>query len=115
MTIEQMTRQDFWALPLLDEMEDYDIDCIVLLPTRRRHGSGYNLFSIAVCKGWTAIGRTREYDVTSLFPSRENRIGFDCLSKSCLMRVFFEPKRYKIKPLLSMISDINSIVFKKGE
>ena len=115
MTIEQMTRQDFLDLPLLDDMEDYDLDCIVLLPTRRRHSSGYNYFSVVACNGWKAIGRTQPYDFYNLFPVVSSKIGFDCLTKSGLMRVFFEPKRYKIKPLLSMIGDMDSIVFKKGE
>ena len=115
MTIEQMTRRDFWSLPLLDELEDYDIDCIVLLPTRRRHSSGYNMFSVVACNKWQAIGRTQEYDFYNLFPVVGSKIGFDCLQKSSLMRVFFEPKRYKIKPLLSMIGDMDSVIFKKGE
>ena len=50
MDINNMTRQEFLDLPILEE---YDVDCdsIVLLPTREHHDSGYNYFSVAICNG----------------------------------------------------------------
>ena len=109
MDINQMTRKQFEALPYLDEFEDHDVrdidvDSIVLLPSRKHHDSGYNVYEVVVCNGWKAIGKCYGYDTFSIYmDSTFSRVGIDCLRGSGLMRIFLPPNEYKAVPMFHEI------------
>jgi hypothetical protein len=110
-----MTRQEFLNLPLLNDIEEeIPVDSIVLIPTRRHHDSGYNLFTTVLCNQGKAIGRADLYDVFHFFTSaKHQRIGVDCLRKSSLIRIHFQPKEYVAVPWLYQI--YHKDFYKKGE
>ena len=98
MDINEMTIKQFKELPTLKELKYKDIDGIVLLPTKIKHDSGFNYYSVAIVKQGKAIGKTELYDTFSIFAlAKEDRIGIDCLRKSGLMRIFLYPK-YTLYP-----------------
>ena len=100
MDINEMSRKQFEALPYLDEFEDYEIDSLVLIPSKRHHDSGYNYYEVVACKEWKPIGKCYGYDTFSIFmESKYNRVGIDCLRVSGLMRIFLPPNEYVIKPM----------------
>ena len=105
MDINNMTRKQFEELPLIED-EVY-ADSLVLIPTRRRHDSGFNLFDIVVCNKFKPIGRCGLYDTFSIMNMQEkyDRYGIDCLHKSGLMRVFVQPNKYKISPFSHILSN----------
>lgn len=100
-----MTRKQFEELPYLDEFEDHDlrdidVDSIVLLPSRKHHDSGYNIYEVVVCNGHRAIGKCYGYDTFSIYmEGKFNRVGIDCLRGSGLMRIFLPPNEYKAVPM----------------
>lgn len=98
--INCLTRKQFELLPRLNQWNDYDVDSIVLLPTKRHHDSGYNLYSVVACENNKAIGVCDLYDTFSIFMRGEyNRVGIDCLRGSGLMRIFLPRNEYIIKPI----------------
>ena len=104
MDVNKMTRKQFEELPYLDEFEDVDVDSIVLIPSKRHHESGYNIYEIAVCNGCKPIGKCYGYDTFSIFmQGKYNRVGIDCLRGSGLMRLFLPPNEYVAEPLLHQI------------
>lgn len=97
MNINNMTREEFKQLKVL-EQGITDFDCIVLLPTKLKHDSGYNYYSIIPCLRDEPLGKLPLYDTFMIMDDFEG--GFDCLRKSCLMRVFFQRGKYFINPLM---------------
>ena len=96
MDLNQLPRKYFEDLQYLDRHEKINIDSIVLLPTRRRDGSGFATYHVIACKGNEVIGKLYGYDTFSIFTKGADRIGIDCLYKSKLMRVFVSPDYYII-------------------
>lgn len=90
MSINDMTKEQFKALPIIKEKTI--CDNIVLLPTKIKDQSGYNLYQIVVCLRDKPLGKTYLYDTFSLTVKSAvwERIGIDCLRKSGLMRIFFK-------------------------
>lgn len=97
MDINNMTKQQFLELPILEE--EVDCDSIVLLPTKKHYDSGYNYFSVAICNENEVIGKTSLYDIFSVFTGKEKeRIGIDCLRRSGLMRIFLQRGSFIVEP-----------------
>lgn len=108
MDINEMTRKQFKELPILDDFKTYDCDSIVLLPTRLRHNSGFNYYTVIVCNKWNAVGKMDMYDTASIImESRYNRVGIDCLRGSGLMRIFLPPNEYQANPAFHEIRKKN--------
>lgn len=85
--INEMTRAEFEALPILDEKSQIMAQGIVLLPMKGKHDSGYGYFyAIPYLKG-TPIGKLPSYDVFSVIDIRY--VNIDCLYGSKLMRIIF--------------------------
>lgn len=104
MDINDMSRKQFEELPYLDDFEGIDVDSIVLLPSKRHHDSGYNIYEVVVCNERKAIGRCYGYDTFSIYmESNFNRVGIDCLRGSGLMRIFLPPNEYKAVPMFHEI------------
>lgn len=109
MDINEMNRKQFEELPYLDKFEDHSlryvgVDSIVLLPSRKHHDSGYNIYEVVACNRNRAIGRCYGYDTFSIYmESNFNRVGIDCLRGSGLMRIFLPPNEYVIKPYMHQI------------
>ena len=98
MNINDMTRKQFEDLQYLDGFDAIDIDSIVLLPTRKHHDSGYNIYEVIACSHCKALGKLYGYDTFSIYIDGSfNRVGIDCLRNSCLMRIFL-PDEYEIIP-----------------
>lgn len=97
MNINEMTRERFKQLKVL-EQEITDFDCIVLLPTKIGHDSGYNYYSVIPCLRDEPLGKLPLYDSFLIDCGFDG--GIDCLKKSSLMRIFFERGKYKIDPLM---------------
>lgn len=113
--INDMTRKELEDLKVLQWDEPYEIDSLILLPTRKLCGSGYRLYDIIVCQNETAIGKIGLYDTHSIIlntNSREESIGIDCLKGSGLMRIFL-PKGYWIKHWCHQTSKMNKETFKE--
>lgn len=91
MNINDMTITQFNSLPYITDYNKHDFDSIILLPTDIEHDSGFNYFSVVICFLERPIARTVIYDTFSIFPSKDDRLGIDCLRKSGLMRIFFSP------------------------
>lgn len=97
MDINNMTRKQFEELPYLDGLERIDVDSIVLLPSKKHHDSGFNLYEVVACLGWKPIGKCYSYDTFSIFmEGKYNRVGIDCLRGSGLMRIFLPTNEYYI-------------------
>lgn len=97
MDINYMSRKQFEELPYLDDFESIDVDSIVLLPSKRHHDSGFNLYEVVACLGWKPIGKCYSYDTFSIFmEGKYNRVGIDCLRGSGLMRIFLPSNEYYI-------------------
>ena len=102
MDIEKMTRKQFDALPMIEcYSPDICVDSLVLLPTRKSFGNGFNYYTIVPCQKGEPLGKIEYYDTHSIFVSGNfERIGIDCLSKSGLMRIFLDPYKYVMQPHL---------------
>ena len=111
MIIQEMTREQFKELPVLDDWETYDCDSIVLLPTEIQYEDlEYNCYYVIVCNKNEAIGKMTIYDIAQLLLENNfNRVGIDCLHKSGLMRLFFKSNKYVARPIF------HEIIKKKGE
>ena len=95
-----MTKKQFEQLPYIDEMNGIDVDSIVLLPSKRHHDSGFNVYEVVICNKWTALGKCFGYDTFSIFMQGDyNRVGIDCLRGSGLMRIFLPPDEYYAEPM----------------
>lgn len=105
MDINEMTRKQFEELDYFqDTLEPIDVDSIILLPTRKCHSSGYNMFYVIACNHRQVIGKCFDYDVFDIImESKRNRVGIDCLRGSGLMRIFLPPNEYVIKPYMHQI------------
>ena len=104
MDITKMTRKQFEELPYIDEMNGIDVDSIVLLPSKRHHDSGFNVYEVVICNKWTALGKCFGYDTFSIFmQGNYNRVGIDCLRGSGLMRIFLPPNEYYAEPMFYQI------------
>ena len=100
MHINDMSRKDFENLPYLEDMEAVEIDCVVFIPSRRHDDSGFNIFEVVGCRYGKALGKIHGYDTFSIYMESDfNRVGFDCLRGSGLMRVFLPPNEYIIYPM----------------
>ena len=100
MDINKMTKKQFEQLPYIDEMNGIDVDSIVLLPSKRHHDSGFNVYEVVICNKWTALGKCFGYDTFSIFMQGDyNRVGIDCLRGSGLMRIFLPPDEYYAEPM----------------
>lgn len=110
MDINKMTRKQFEELDCFQEtVEPIDVDSVILLPTRKCHSSGYNMFYVIACNHRQIIGKCFGYDVFDIImKSKYNRVGIDCLRGSGLMRIFLPTDEYVITPYLHQI-------VKKGE
>lgn len=100
MNINLMSRKQLEELNYInDSLESLDIDSIILLPTRKRHSSEFNLFQTIACNGREVIGKCKDYDLFDIImESKYNRVGIDCLRGSGLMRIFLPANEYVIKP-----------------
>ena len=99
-----MTRKQFEELDCFKGTEEFDIDSIVLLPTKRHDPSGYNIFYVVACNNRQPVGVCSGYDAFDIFMKSEyNRIGIDCLRGSGLMRIFLPTDEYVIEPYLHQI------------
>ena len=108
MNINKMTRKEFESLPLKDRWDEY-IECnsLIILPTRRKHDSGFRCMDFIAVKDNTPICRlsgcsdvihldgiggygfnwAKKYSsVPSLIPPSGWSI--DCLSTSGLLRIW---------------------------
>ena len=96
MDIEKMTRKQFDALPMIEwNSPDICVDSLVLLPTRKHFGNGFNYYTIIPCQKGKPLGKIEYYDTHSIWTCGNfERIGIDCLSKSGLMRIFLAPDKY---------------------
>ena len=104
MDINQMSRKQFEALPILEDFKEVQVDSIVLLPSRTHHDSGFNYYTVIACKNWQPLGKCYRYDTFSIFMRGDfNRVGIDCLRKSGLMRLFLPPNEYVIDPTMFTI------------
>lgn len=105
MDINEMTRKQFEELDYFeDTLEPIDVDSIVLLPTKKYHSSGFNMFYVIACNHHQVIGKCFDYDVFDIImESHYNRVGVDCLCGSGLMRIFLPTNEYVIKPYLHQI------------
>jgi hypothetical protein len=105
MDINKMTRKQFEELDYFqDTLKPIDVDSIVLLPTKRHHPSGYNIFFVIACNKNKPVGICYGYDTFSIImESKWNRVGIDCLRGSGLMRIFLPTNEYVIKPYLHHI------------
>lgn len=98
--INWLTRKQLSEIPKLEHFKSYDVDSIILLPTRKHHDSGYNLYEVVVCQRNQAIGKCDLYDTFSIYMTgKYNRVGIDCLRESALMRIFLPPNEYKVIPV----------------
>jgi hypothetical protein len=104
MNINEMTKKQFEELDILDE-DITDFNSIVLLPTRLKHDSGYNYYSIIPCLNDKPLGKLRLYDTFSIMTYKSNHCGIDCLRKSSLMRIFVAQGKYIIKPYLHQMEE----------
>ena len=104
MNINEMTRKQFEELDYFKGTKEFDIDSIVLLPTKRHNQSGYNIFFVVACNKNEPVGICYGYDTFSIIMKSEwNRVGIDCLRGSGLMRIFLPTDEYVIKPYLHQI------------
>lgn len=109
MDLNEMTKEQFLELPLLDDFTTYDIDSIVLIPTTP-HDCGFrNFIVVGVNTYWKPIGKCRDYDTFSIFVNGDhNCIGIDCLKRSKLMRIFLPHDKYKLDSMLHTIKQKRS-------
>lgn len=108
MNIEEMSRKDFERLPYIDG-GFFEVDSVVLLPTRRKELGGYRVFEVVPCLKWNAYGRLYGYDTFSVFADGEyERVGIDFLNRSGLARVFLQGGKYIVDCTL------HSIIKKRG-
>ena len=99
-----MTRKQFEELDCFKGTEEFDVDSIVLLPTKRHDQSGYNVFFVVACNRNKPVGICYGYDTFSIImESKWNRVGIDCLRGSGFMRIFLPPNEYVIKPYMHQI------------
>ena len=97
MDINEMTRKQFEELPYLDNDSLYVADSVILLPTNRKHHSGYNYFIPILCYHSEALGKLSGYDVFDIMDCR--RVSIYCLHKSKLIRVSaFDMNEYVCNP-----------------
>lgn len=82
--INEMTKKDFEALPVIKDYVVYNVTDVVFLPSRRNHESGYRNFEAVLLRNREPIGKCSLYD---FFEIRGEDCSFDCLKKSGLMRV----------------------------
>lgn len=96
MDLNEMTRKDFENLPLIKE----NILCngLILLPTKRKHDSGYAMFYACPTFNEKVLGKCELYDVFKIGLKRDI-VGVDCLFKSKLIRIFLGGN-YTLKHLL---------------
>lgn len=95
--LNEMTREDFEALPIIEENE-IDCDGLILLPTKKKHESGYAIFYACPTLNGRVLGKVEAYDVFDIKFYRE-LAKIDCLYKSKLIRIFFG-NNYKLNTWL---------------
>lgn len=101
---ENWSRKEFEALPELDKWGDKngyygEIDCFVLIPTRKYHDSGFRIMDIVIVKDDKPIGRYA--DTTDSFQlychnNHPYKWCMDCLPKSGFIRVWAASHTSKI-------------------
>ena len=85
MDLNGMTRKDFENLPLIKE--NVLCDGLILLPTKRKHDSGYAMFYACPTFEGKVLGKCELYDIFNIIPKRDI-VSIDCLFKSKLIRIF---------------------------
>ena len=104
MNIMEMTRKQFEELDYFEEFEEFDVDSIVFLPTKKHDQSGFNVFYVVACNKWEPVAKCCGYDVFDIFMGRKySSVVIDCLRGSGLMRVLLPTDEYVIKPWLHQI------------
>lgn len=108
LNIEEMTQKDFHNLPIRKWDEDIGkFDSLILLPTKRKHGSGFACMDFVACKGNNPICRLSGCsDVVHLggFLNQEAHNyswSIDCIFKSKLLRIFKYRYEISVGPSLS--------------
>jgi len=101
---EKWSRKEFEALPELDKWDEVngyygEIDCFVLIPTRKYHDSGFRIMDIVIVKDEKPIGRYADTSDSFQLVYRENppyKWCMDCLSQSGLIRLWASEHTCKI-------------------
>lgn len=107
MNIQKMSKKEFEAVPELEHWSDTidDFDSLVILPTKRKHDSGYRVMDFVVVKEGKAIVRISgcsdvlhidgiggfgKWSADTGIPKSVVPKGWsiDCLPKSGLLRIF---------------------------
>jgi hypothetical protein len=107
--IEEMTRKEFEELPLRGWDEDIGkFDSLIILPTKRKHDSGFGAMDFVACKGTLPICRLSGCsDVIHLggMLNREHLSDYswsiDCIYKSKLLRIFYHRHELSVGPAIS--------------
>lgn len=93
---EMWTRKEFEALPELGRWKGEtesptEVDCLIIMPTRKLHDSGYRIIDIVVIKDEEPIGKfSNMTDVLQIVRSNETprTWSMDWLRVSGLMRIW---------------------------
>ncbi len=114
MKIFNMTRKDFDSLPHRKWDEKIVFDSLVILPTRRKHDSGYRIIeAVAVIDGEARYKLTSCSDVIhigGIVPKSLQSYSIDCLLKSGLFQLWIVGKQMTCGPALSSFE-----IYPKGE
>ena len=85
MNINEMTRKQFEDLAYVCDNISFKADSVILLPTNRKHRSGFNYFIPILCYKGEVLGKIKGFDFFNIMNCR--RVIIDCLHKSKLIRV----------------------------
>jgi len=106
-SIDNYTQKEFKALGLRGWNEDIGVfDSLVILPTRRKHDSGYRMMDFVAVKNNKPIcrlsGCSDVVHIGGLIGEGLNsNWSIDCLSKSGLLRLFNGSKKIRVGAALS--------------
>lgn len=87
MDLNEMTRKDFENLPIINRNKT--CDGFIILPTRRKHESGYFLFDIVPTLHCEPLGKFGVYDTNTLIINKKDIIMFEHLKKANLTHIWF--------------------------
>lgn len=102
MYVEQMTKKDFDSVPRAEkfsEQAEIEFDSFIIIPTTKKHDSGYRIMHFCLCKGKDAICvidgcsdsifmHNTDYGRSPSFPKEIREWSIDCLPKSGYLRVW---------------------------
>lgn len=86
MDLNEMTRKDFENLPLIED--DVLCDGLILLPTKKKHESGYAMFYACPTLKQKVLGKCEMYDFFDVEIDKD-LVKIDCLYASKLIRIQF--------------------------